>query len=75
MVRIDGTSNGRSLIRVRNLDKTYQRGSEELHVLRGLNLDIEQGEFVAFMGPSGSGKTTLLTLRTALPWPETLGVR
>ncbi len=69
MVRIDGTSNGKSLIRVRNLDKTYQRGSEELHVLRGLNLDIEQGEFVAFMGPSGSGKTTLLNLLGGLDLP------
>lgn len=69
MVRIDGTSNGNSLIRVRNLDKTYQRGSEELHVLRGLNLDIEQGEFVAFMGPSGSGKTTLLNLLGGLDVP------
>jgi len=69
MVKIDGTSNGNSLIRVRHLDKTYHRGSEELHVLRGLNLDIEQGEFVAFMGPSGSGKTTLLNLLGGLDVP------
>jgi putative ABC transport system ATP-binding protein len=71
MVRIDGTSNGNSLIRVRNLGKTYQRGSEELHVLQGLNLDIEPGEFVAFMGPSGSGKTTLLNLLGGLDVPTT----
>jgi len=69
MVRIDGTSNGNSLIRVRNLGKTYQRGSEELHVLQGLNLDIEPGDFVAFMGPSGSGKTTLLNLLGGLDVP------
>src|SRR5919109_139428 len=62
MVRIDGQGNGRSLIQVRGLDKTYQRGSEEIHVLQGLNLDVQKGEFVAFMGPSGSGKTTLLNL-------------
>jgi putative ABC transport system ATP-binding protein len=61
MVRVDGNSNS-SLICVRGLDKKYQRGSEEIHVLQGLNLDVEKGEFVAFMGPSGSGKTTLLNL-------------
>ncbi|HUK13597.1 MAG TPA: ABC transporter ATP-binding protein [Thermoanaerobaculaceae bacterium] len=69
MVKVDGTSNGSSLIRVRNLDKRYQRGSEELHVLQGLNLDVEKGEFVAFMGPSGSGKTTLLNLLGGLDVP------
>jgi len=60
-VRVDGNGNS-SLICVRGLDKKYQRGSEEIHVLQGLNLDVEKGEFVAFMGPSGSGKTTLLNL-------------
>jgi putative ABC transport system ATP-binding protein len=69
MVKIDGTSNGNSLIRVRNLGKTYHRGSEELRVLEGLNLDIERGDFVAFMGPSGSGKTTLLNLLGGLDVP------
>lgn len=57
MVRIDGQGDGRSLIQVRGIDKTYQRGSEEIHVLQGLNLDVDAGNFVAFMGPSGSGKT------------------
>jgi putative ABC transport system ATP-binding protein len=71
MVKIDGTSNGTSLIRARNLGKTYHRGIEELHVLQGLNLDIEPGEFVAFMGPSGSGKTTLLNLLGGLDVPTT----
>jgi putative ABC transport system ATP-binding protein len=69
MVKIDGTGNGTSLIRVRNLGKTYHRGSEELHVLQGLNLDIDRGDFVAFMGPSGSGKTTLLNLLGGLDLP------
>ncbi|MFI5143255.1 MAG: ABC transporter ATP-binding protein [Thermoanaerobaculales bacterium] len=69
MVKVDGTSNGNSLIRVRNLDKKYQRGSEELHVLQGLNLDVDTGDFVAFMGPSGSGKTTLLNLLGGLDLP------
>jgi putative ABC transport system ATP-binding protein len=69
MVRVDGSSNGKSLISVRGLDKKYQRGSEEIHVLQGLNLDVEKGEFVAFMGPSGSGKTTLLNLLGGLDVP------
>src|SRR5512136_606779 len=62
MVRVDGNGNGEGLIRARGLDKSYRRGGEEIHVLQGLNLDVDAGEFVAFMGPSGSGKTTLLNL-------------
>ena len=69
MVRVDGLNQNNSLIQVRNLDKRYLRGSEEIHVLRGLNLDVDQGEFVAFMGPSGSGKTTLLNLMGGLDLP------
>lgn len=68
MVRVDGSGNG-SLIQVRKLDKRYVRGSEEIHVLQGLNLDVEAGDFVAFMGPSGSGKTTLLNLLGGLDVP------
>lgn len=67
-MRVDGKGEG-SLISVRGLDKKYQRGSEEIHVLQGLNLDVEKGEFVAFMGPSGSGKTTLLNLVGGLDVP------
>jgi putative ABC transport system ATP-binding protein len=69
MVRVDGQSNGASLVQVRGLDKKYQRGSEEIDVLQGLNLDVDAGEFVAFMGPSGSGKTTLLNLLGGLDLP------
>jgi putative ABC transport system ATP-binding protein len=70
MVRVDGGGDGNSLIRVRGLDKKYQRGSEEIHVLQGLNLDVDKGDFVAFMGPSGSGKTTLLNLLGGLDVPS-----
>lgn len=70
MVRVDGVDAPDALIRVRNLDKRYQRGSEEIHVLQGLNLDVSRGEFVAFMGPSGSGKTTLLNLLGGLDVPS-----
>ena len=69
MVRVDGNGNAGSLIQVRGLDKTYRRGNEDIHVLQGLNLDVDKGDFVAFMGPSGSGKTTLLNLLGGLDVP------
>jgi len=69
MVRVDGGSNG-ALIRARGLGKTYRRGSEQLRVLHGLDLDVARGDFVAFMGPSGSGKTTLLNLLGGLDVPS-----
>ena len=69
MIRVDGRGDGSSLVRVRGLDKKYRRGSEEIHVLQGLNLDVDAGDFVAFMGPSGSGKTTLLNLLGGLDLP------
>ena len=68
-MRIEVNDASSALIRVRNLAKTYTRGSEEIHVLQGLNLDIDAGDYVAFMGPSGSGKTTLLNLLGGLDTP------
>ncbi len=53
--------NGR-LVGVSEVDKVFQRGSETIHVLNGLDLEIPRGDFLALMGPSGSGKTTLLNL-------------
>jgi putative ABC transport system ATP-binding protein len=75
MVRVDGRGDGNSLISVRNLDKTYKRWSEVIHVLQGLNLDVDAGDFVAFMGPSGSGKTTLLNLLGGLDVPSSGTIR
>src|SRR3974377_1061404 len=69
MVKVDGSGTSKSLIQVRDLDKTYRRAGEEIHVLQGLNLDVEPREFVVFMGPSGSGKTTLLNLLGGLDVP------
>src|SRR6266478_9484251 len=62
MIRVDGRDDSSSLIRVRGLNKTYSRGGEKIQVLQGLNVDVDKGDFVAFMGPSGSGNTTLLNL-------------
>ena len=56
------TTNDGILVRIQNVEKTFRRGSEEIHVLAGLDLDVPKGEFLALMGPSGSGKTTLLNL-------------
>jgi putative ABC transport system ATP-binding protein len=58
-----------SLVELRGITKTYQRGPEKVEVLHGIDLDIPQGDFVALMGPSGSGKTTLLNLIGGLDSP------
>ena len=59
-----------TLVTLRNITKTYQRGPEKVQVLHGIDLDIERGDFVALMGPSGSGKTTLLNLIGGLDTPS-----
>jgi putative ABC transport system ATP-binding protein len=58
-----------TLVSLQNVVKRYQRGKQSVEVLHGVNLAIQQGEFVAFMGPSGSGKTTLLNLIAGLDQP------
>jgi putative ABC transport system ATP-binding protein len=52
----------RPIVRIRNISKSYRRGSQVLPVLHDITLDIDEGEFLVLMGPSGSGKTTLLNL-------------
>ena len=59
-----------TLVRVSSVDKIFKRGSEEIHVLGGLDLEIPRGDFLALMGPSGSGKSTLLNLIGGLDRPS-----
>jgi putative ABC transport system ATP-binding protein len=58
-----------SLIRVKDVWKTYQVGQQQVHALRGLTLDISKGEYTALMGPSGSGKSTLMNMLGCLDTP------
>ena len=59
----------RAIVQVRDLHKSFTRGTEAIHVLRDLTLDVGEAEFLALMGPSGSGKTPLLNLIAGLDQP------
>jgi putative ABC transport system ATP-binding protein len=64
------STNNDLLVHVSDVDKIYHRGTEEIHVLTGLDLQVRRGEFLALMGPSGSGKSTLLNLIGGLDLPS-----
>lgn len=57
------------LVTCKDVEKSFVKGKETVEVLTGINLDIEEGDFIALMGPSGSGKTTLLNLIGGLDHP------
>src|SRR5829696_3643738 len=63
------------LVRVRDVHKHFTRGSERIDVLKGVNLEIPQGDFLALMGPSGSGKTTLLNMMGGLDKPSSGSIK
>ena len=58
------------MITLKNVEKNYRRGAEEVRALRGIDLEIEAGEFTAVVGPSGAGKTTLLHILGCLDLPS-----
>jgi putative ABC transport system ATP-binding protein len=62
-------ANDGALVRIENVEKIFHRGSEDIHVLSQLNLQVPPGEFLALMGPSGSGKSTLMNLVGCLDTP------
>lgn len=59
-----------ALVQIKKVSRYFRRGSEEIHVLSDLDLEVKQGEFLALMGPSGSGKSTLLNLIGGLDRPD-----
>jgi putative ABC transport system ATP-binding protein len=65
----ENKSNNHGLVQVEGVEKVFHRGSEDIHVLSDLNLQVPAGEFLALMGPSGSGKSTLLNLIGGLDRP------
>ena len=59
-----------NVIEIRNIIRDFKLGQETVHVLKGIDLDIKRGDYVAIMGPSGSGKSTLIDIILGLLTPK-----
>ena len=59
-----------TVIKMKNVSRTYQMGEEEVHALRGISFEVQQGEFLSIMGPSGSGKSTCMNMISCLDRPS-----
>ncbi|CAN5890919.1 ABC transporter ATP-binding protein [soil metagenome] len=68
--QVNGQPSPASLISMRNIWKTYQMGTEEVHALHGVSFEVIKGEYIAIIGPSGSGKSTLMNLIGCLDTPS-----
>ena len=64
------SENMTKLIELKGINKTYKNGDQELRVLKDIDLEVEEGEFVAIMGPSGSGKSTLMNVNWLVGPPD-----
>ena len=69
-VQISAEHDPEALISMRDIWKTYQMGTEEVHALHGVSFDVPKGEYIAIIGPSGSGKSTLMNLIGCLDTPS-----
>ncbi|MBN1175075.1 ABC transporter ATP-binding protein [Candidatus Woesearchaeota archaeon] len=69
------TSKAKPLIEIQDVWKTYTMGDNKVHALRGLNLTVYKGEFLAVMGPSGSGKSTAMNMIGVLDRPTTGSIK
>jgi putative ABC transport system ATP-binding protein len=69
------TLNAQPIYELHGISKTYEQGANEIHAVRGVDLTIEEGEFLVVVGPSGSGKTTLLQLLGGLDRPTAGEIR
>jgi predicted ABC-type transport system involved in lysophospholipase L1 biosynthesis ATPase subunit len=68
--QVEAAANGAAIVRARGLTKVYRTGEVEVHALRGVDLDLFEGELVVMLGPSGSGKSTLLNILGGLDTPS-----